>query len=187
MNTGFWLLNLMSTSQNGGNLNALGATVSIDATSLRTTIKSNDNTVINLDFANPVNPHAPPMRTLGWLLGFRNRKYEGHTEYTSEGAVDMAGSKYFFLSINDFNQSVHDVVTAVYENSFMRNNIIARIPMREGKGVVLFDDCTDKITKKTLFGPVNINKLHIKVIDEFGMPIDLLVRLFPCIRISNFI
>ena len=57
----------------------------------------------------------------------------------------------------------------------MRNNIIARIPMREGKGVVLFDDCTDKITKKRhYFGPVNINKLHIKVIDEFGMPIDLL-------------
>ena len=112
------------------------------------------------------------MRTLGCLLGFRNRKYEGHTEYISEGAVDMAGSKYF---INDFNQSVHDVVTAVYENSFMRNNIIARIPMREGKGVVLFDDCTDKITKKRhYFGPVNINKLHIKVIDEFGMPIDLL-------------
>ena len=174
----YWLLASKlnaATSQNGGNLNALGATVSIDATSLRTTIKSNDNTNINLDFGNPVNPHAPPMRTLGWLLGFRNRKYEGHTEYTSEGAVDMAGSKYFFLSINDFNQSVHDVVTAVYENSFMRNNIIARIPMREGKGVVLFDDCTDKITKKRhYFGPVNINKLHIKVIDEFGMPIDLL-------------
>lgn len=174
----YWLLASKlnaATSQNGGNLNALGATVSIDATSLRTTIKSNDNTIINLDFGNPVNPHAPPMRTLGWLLGFRNRKYEGHTEYTSEGAVDMAGSKYFFLSINDFNQSVHDVVTAVYENSFMRNNIIARIPMREGKGVVLFDDCTDKITKKRhYFGPVNINKLHIKVIDEFGMPIDLL-------------
>ena len=61
----------MPPLQNGGNLNALGATVSIDATSLRTTIKSNDNTNINLDFGNPVNPHAPPMRTLGWLLGFR--------------------------------------------------------------------------------------------------------------------
>ena len=47
--------------------------------------------------------------------------------------------------------------------------------MREGKGVVLFDDCTDKITKKRhYFGPVNIDKLHIKLMDEYGMPIDLL-------------
>ena len=174
----YWLLASKinaATSQNGGNLTSLGATISIDATSLRTTIKSTTGSPINIDFGNPVNPQAPPMRTLGWLLGFRNRKYEGHTEYTSEGAVDMAGSKYFFLCINDFNQSVHDVVTAVYENSFMQDNILARIPMREGKGVVLFDDCTDKITKKRhYFGPVNINKLHIKIIDEFGMPIDLL-------------
>ena len=174
----YWLLASKinaATSQNGGNLTSLGATISIDATSLRTTIKSTTGSPINIDFGNPVNPQAPPMRTLGWLLGFRNRKYEGHTEYTSEGAVDMAGSNYFFLCINDFNQSVHDVVTAVYENSFMQDNILARIPMREGKGVVLFDDCTDKITKKRhYFGPVNINKLHIKIIDEFGMPIDLL-------------
>ena len=47
--------------------------------------------------------------------------------------------------------------------------------MREGKGVVLFDDCTDKITKKRhYFGPVNIDKLHIKLMDEYGQPIDLL-------------
>ena len=39
--------------------------------------------------------------------------------------------------------------------------------MREGKGVVLFDDCTDKITKKRhYFGPVNIDKLHIKLMDD---------------------
>ena len=57
----------------------------------------------------------------------------------------------------------------------MQNNILARIPMREGKGVVLFDDCTDKITKKRhYFGPVDINKLDIKLLDEFGEPIDML-------------
>ena len=80
-----------------------------------------------------------------------------------------------FLCVNDFQSSVHEVVTALYENSFLRKNILARIPIREAKGVVLFDDCTDRITKKRhYFGPCNINKLHISVIDEYGCPIDLL-------------
>ena len=145
---------------------------------MRTTITNadpNDTTHFELDFTNPVDANSPPMKTLGWLLGFRNRKYEGSHIYQSEAAVDLAGSKYFFLAINDFNPCVHDVVTVLYENSFLQDNILARIPMREGKGVVLFDDCTDKITKKRhYFGPVNIDKLHIKLMDEYGMPIDLL-------------
>ena len=109
------------------------------------------------------------------MLGFRNKTYEGAHSYTSEATIDLAGSKYFFLCINDFQSSVHDVVTVLYENSFMQNNILARVPMREGKGVVLFDDCTDKITKKRhYFGPVDINKLDIKLLDEFGESLDLL-------------
>ena len=47
--------------------------------------------------------------------------------------------------------------------------------MREGKGVVLFDDCTDKITKKRhYFGPVDINKLRVRIVDEFGDNVDLI-------------
>ena len=46
--------------------------------------------------------------------------------------------------------------------------------MREGKGAVLFDDPSDKITKKRhYFGPVNIDKLHIQLIDEYGTEIDM--------------
>ena len=33
-------------------------------------------------------------------------------------------------SINDFQSSVHDVVTVLYENSFMQKNILARIKKR---------------------------------------------------------
>ena len=80
-----------------------------------------------------------------------------------------------FLSINDFNQSVHDVVTVLYENSFMRDNILARITMKEGKGVIMFDDNTDNITKRRhFFEPVDISKLHIRLIDEYGIPIDMM-------------
>ena len=105
----------------------------------------------------------------------RSKYYEGSNIYTSEAAIDLAGTRYMFLSINDFNQSVHDVVTVLYENSFMRDNILARITMKEGKGVIMFDDNTDNITKRRhFFGPVDISKLHIRLIDEYGIPIDMM-------------
>lgn len=170
-----WLLSTSLNDISGGQLDYLGFNCYIDEKSLRTTIKTNDYSDFKIDFSNLNDPNMPPMKTLGWILGFRNKIYEGGNCYTSESTIDLAGSKYFFLSINDFQSSVHDVVTVLYENSFMQNNILARIPMREGKGVVLFDDCTDKITKKRhYFGPVDINKLDIKLIDEYGEPIDML-------------
>jgi hypothetical protein len=169
-----WKLASDLNNIDGGKLDNLGFQCYIDEKSLRTTIKTKDNTNFSLDFSNPINPRAPPMKSLGWLLGFRNKMYQGASTYTSEAAIDLAGSKYFFLCVEDFNSSVHDVVTVVYENSFMQNNILARIPMREGKGVVLFDDCTDKITKKRhYFGPVDINKLRVRLVDEFGDNVDL--------------
>lgn len=170
-----WILASSLNDISGGQLDFLGFNCYIDEKSLRTTIKSSDYSDFKIDFSNFNDPSAPPMKSLGWMLGFRNKIYEGANSYTSEATLDLAGSKYFFLSINDFQNSVHDVVTVLYENSFMQNNILARIPMREGKGVVLFDDCTDKITKKRhYFGPVDINKLDIKLLDEFGEPLDLL-------------
>lgn len=168
----------------GGGLNDFDIQVSIDQATQKTTIKSIKKAAggsvdlpveFSMDFTNKTDENAPPMKSLGWILGFRKRKYEGAKSYTSEAAVDLAGSRYMFLCVNDFQSSVHEVVTALYENSFLRKNILARIPVREAKGVVLFDDCTDRITKKRhYFGPCNINKLHISVIDEYGCPIDLL-------------
>tara|TARA_B100000424_G_scaffold271704_1_gene275981 strand:+ start:3608 stop:4744 length:1137 start_codon:yes stop_codon:yes gene_type:complete len=169
-----WILASALNDISGGQLDFLGFNCYIDEKSLKCTIKSSDYNDFKIDFTNFQNPNAPPMMSLGWMLGFRNKIYEGGNCYTGEATIDLAGSKYFFLSINDFQNSVHDVVTVLYENSFMQQNILARIPMREGKGVVLFDDCTDKITKKRhYFGPVDINKLHIKLLDEFGETLDM--------------
>ena len=132
------------------------------------------NDELLLDFSNKLITSAPPMKSLGWLLGYRNRKYEGHHSYTSEATADLGGIKYFFLCVNDFKNTRQEVCTILYENSFLRKNILARIPMREGKGIVLFDDASDKITKKRHYlGPVNIDKLHITLIDEYGSIIDL--------------
>ena len=142
---------------------------------MRTTIAISDSTPnFVLDFTNKVIDNAPPMKSLGWMLGYRNKRYEGHNKYVSEATADLGGIKYFFLCVDDFKNTRQDVCTILYENSFLRKNILARIPMREGKGVVLFDDQSDQITKKRqYFGTVNIDKLHLSLIDEYGSIIDL--------------
>jgi len=152
-----------------------GCSISINSNTMRATISGTSNgDRLELDFQNLVHQNAPPMKTLGWALGFRKRHYKGQQSYTGEGTVDLAGCKYIFLCINDFKNTTQDVCTILYENSFLRKHILARIPMREGKGAVLFDDPSDKITKKRhYFGPVNIDKLHIQLIDEYGMEIDM--------------
>lgn len=152
-----------------------GCSISINSNTMRATISGTSNgDLLELDFQNLVHQNAPPMKTLGWTLGFRKRHYKGQQSYTGEGTVDLAGCKYIFLCINDFKNTTQDVCTILYENSFLRKHILARIPMREGKGAVLFDDPSDKITKKRhYFGPVNIDKLHIQLIDEYGMEIDM--------------
>lgn len=167
--------NLIGVSTEEGSLSYAGCSISIDATTMRATISgNNDGDRVTLDFGNLVHQNAPPMKTLGWLLGFRKKSYTGQQSYTGEGTVDLAGCKYIFLCVNDFKNTTQDVCTILYENSFLRKHILARIPMREGKGAVLFDDPSDKITKKRhYFGPVNIDKLHIQLIDEYGMEIDM--------------
>ena len=171
----YWKLTETLNASDGGGLNSNNLEVSIDDKSLRTTIRSSNDSNFKLDFGNLIDNNAPPMKSLGWLMGFRSKIYEGSNTYTSEAAIDLAGTRYMFLVVNDFNQSVHDVVTVLYENSFMSDNILARLVMREGKGVIMFDDNSDNITKRRhYFGPVDISKMHIKLIDEYGIPIDMM-------------
>jgi hypothetical protein len=166
---------LVGSDSNERALAYAGCSISIDANTMRATISGNsDGDILELDFSNLVHHTAPPMKSLGWLLGFRKKYYKGQKSYTAEGTVDLAGCKYVFLCVDDFKNTTQDVCTILYENSFLRKHILARIPMREGKGAVLFDDPSDKITKKRhYFGPVNIDKLHIQLIDEYGTEIDM--------------
>ena len=112
----------LETALNGVNtdtntLSYAGCTISIDSSTMRTTIAgSSDGDRLEMDFQNLVHQNAPPMKTLGWVLGFRKKQYKGQQSYTGEGTVDLAGCKYIFLCINDFKNTTQDVCTILYEN-----------------------------------------------------------------------
>lgn len=42
---------------------------------------------------------------LGWLLGFREAAYSGAASYTGESLLDVYGTRYLFLEVDDFNQN----------------------------------------------------------------------------------
>jgi len=112
--------------------------------------------------------------SLGWILGFRKEKYFGSHEHISPCLYDFNVIKYMFLCIDDFQKSMHEVVKIVYEDSFLQKNILSRIPVNPNVNnqLLIFHE-TDTVRKRNYFGPVNIKRMHIQLIDEYGELVDL--------------
>jgi hypothetical protein len=110
---------------------------------------------------------------LGWKMGFRNGMYENNVSYVSEGIPDLCGPKYLYLAVDDFNNNVNNGFYSAFSESVMNNNILARISMSGAA----FDDVREStsvsVFARQYFGPVNINKLQIQLLDEYGRTINL--------------
>ncbi len=146
----------------------------IDNKTGRCIITSKSKQEFRLDFTNTLEPSIPITKNLGWKLGFRQLKYQGLFSYVSEAPVDLGGQKVLFFCVNDYRTNVTENVSIVYQNSFMNRNILARVPLRQGKFITCYDDNSDMIRKKRdYFGPVTIDKLHFRLLDEYGIDVRL--------------
>jgi hypothetical protein len=111
---------------------------------------------------------------LGWLLGFRNGVYTNNLNYVSEGVVDITGSKYIYLVVDDFNNSVNNGYYNAFNDSILNNNILARISLTANPFSILQQTNLNIVTTpRQYFGPVNIQNLHIMLLDEYGRVFDL--------------
>ncbi len=116
----------------------------------------------------------PVQMKLGWIMGFRLGKYTGSTAYVSEGLCDFKGSRYVFLSVDDFNNNVNNYFTSAFSSSILNNNILGRISMKKDAFNINTVISSDMITKtRSYFGPVNIQKLKIQLLDEYGRVMNL--------------
>lgn len=120
--------------------------------------------------------------TLGWLLGFR-KNYKFNTplttydiisyvytnaySYIAESLYDSHGSRYFLLSVNDYNNN-HNIslVSPLQYETLGDGNIIAKISSE------CCNCCTTEPVERIYFGPTDISKLHIILYDEFGRIVD---------------
>ena len=115
------------------------------------------------------------MNTAGWILGFRLPKYEDITEnLQSEALFDAGGDRYIFFSLIDYQKNTNFTNIIEFDRSSMYEDILAKIPMINGKLSLIIDDNSNPLVKKRVYnGPVNLRKISIKILDKFGNIIDL--------------
>jgi hypothetical protein len=136
------------------------------------------NTSLTLDFQSDrygVNDIGTPLPLkFGWILGFRNGRYVNNLNYVSESVVDITGSKYFFLVVDDYKNNVNNNFFSAFNSSILNKNILARISLQSNTFNVLEQNNLALITTpREYFGPVDIQNLTIQLLDEYGRIVDL--------------
>ena len=136
---------------------------------------------------------------LGWQLGFRTAVYEMYGGMDASGNMDMdasgnrapqaavsegicliTGPNYVFLCIDDYNNNVNNYYASAFGSSTIAPNIIARLNIKQQIGsagafnVISGESLSTSLTySREYFGPVDIQRIRITLVDEFGRVLDL--------------
>ena len=135
----------------------------------------------------PAENPQPLQMTLGWMLGYRSSSGEYSSaasgagrKITSEGICNVQGTRYIYVSIDDFVNSTNNYFTAAFANSVMAPNIITRINVADlAQDVNVFHYAqqegysTELDRSRNYFGPVDIQKLRVTLYDEYGRIMNL--------------
>jgi hypothetical protein len=115
--------------------------------------------------------------TLGYLLGYRETKYSGKLSYTSESTFNGVYTSYLYFALNDYTGSQQVSTTyGVLQNSLIDENVLAVIPFNGTDTYsYIYDNNSDLIYKRrNYFGPVDISRISIKLLNPFGNILNLL-------------
>jgi hypothetical protein len=124
-------------------------------------------------YGNPDHSTPLPLK-FGWIMGFREGIYINNSSYVSEGIVDITGPRYIYLVVDDFNNNVNNSFYSAFNSSILNKNVLARISLQGGTFNILLQNNLNIITDaRQYFGPVDIQKLQIKLLDEYGRILDL--------------
>jgi hypothetical protein len=124
---------------------------------------------------------------LGWQLGFRSAEYitnknlgPPYGSVVSEGICLVAGPRYGFISIEDYQKNTGPAYIIAYSDSILQDSIISRINLAALQAAVGVyqrsgdPGLTNEMNRtREYFGPVDIQRLQIALYDEFGRVIDL--------------
>tara|TARA_Y100000591_G_scaffold333255_1_gene375047 strand:- start:5928 stop:7364 length:1437 start_codon:yes stop_codon:yes gene_type:complete len=160
------------------------------------------NYTYDLDFVLHGQTERDIAENLGWLLGYHkpyysfNKKIIDDKEYlasykqieldtvngvsiTHEGfqpdaPADFSGTKFFLIEVNDFNNnSIQSFYYPSTFNSMKLKDLLGKIP-NNVLATILFEDSFGPTNPTRYYqGPVNIEKLHIRLLDEHGIVVDL--------------
>jgi hypothetical protein len=81
-----------------------------------------------------------------------------------------------YLVVDDYNNNVNNSFYSAFNSSILNKNILARISLQTGTGFLDVNSQNNLMlttTARQYFGPVDIQKLRIQLLDEYGRVIDL--------------
>ena len=96
--------------------------------------------------------------------------------FISEGIALVKGPAYGYIVIDDYNNNVNQNFTQAYAQSVFRNSsVMSKISLSQlqSSAAYLQSSVLGVVTTRTYFGPVDIQKLHIQFLDEYGRVINL--------------
>ena len=134
--------------------------------------------IFNLTFDGNIDNTPLPLK-LGWILGFRQGEYKttAPNQIVSEGQFDAYGPRYLYLAIDDYNHNTMADHYSALNSSVINKKIIASYSllsnsdMPNGQDSNYYSKMVSFIRQYT--GPVNINRLKIQLLDEYGRILDL--------------
>ena len=135
-----------------------------------------DDLVMNVKFVDDESTNI--MYGAGWILGFRYGMYLNvEASLMSEGLYDGGGDRYLYFCLNDFNRNASNHNIVYFDDSVMRDDVLAKIYLKDGKFAINIDDssddCCNHVKTRRYFGPIDLKKIHVKLIDQYGRRIDL--------------
>jgi len=138
---------------------------------------------------------------IGSFIGFTQSFYEVHKEQTiidytyngsqnqvviyegclqSEASYGNGRDNYIYISVNDYNNNyiVNSIVTSNNPYSIgVGEDILGRISVNESFSTIMTNTHSSSsssiFNKREYLGPVSISKMHIKLLDKYGYPIDI--------------
>ena len=88
--------------------------------------------------------------------------------------MNLVGPRYIYLVVDDFNNSVNDGFYGAFTSSILNKNILARISLQGSVFSFLSQNNYNLITTpRQYFGPVDVKKLQVQLLDEYGRILDL--------------
>jgi hypothetical protein len=151
--------------------------VTISVSDIPTFAHAEDVISIEFDFTLDVNEIPSPISVtsrIGWNLGFIQTKYKGSKTYTSDTLPEPASIRYLYLVVNDFNNSVNNHFVGAFSNWILNNNILARIPVNGSYfSIMMESDLSQHIEPRKYFGPVDIQRLNLQLLDDHGRVLDM--------------
>jgi hypothetical protein len=155
--------------------------VTIDSVSGKTIIQNSTNS-FQIKFVIPSVTNQNMMKTFGWILGFRLPDYFNYDNYISESLYSGDALEYFYFVLNDYNLSYTSNLFAIFHNSYIDKNILAKIPYTNNNSnitntLTYYDESVNIISpKRQYFGPVDIKKISIQLLNKFGdvVPLNLM-------------